>query len=93
MIQDILCLIYRQKNKNIQLAKKECNFNEESGEEGEKRGRAVYPFHHPPLALSACLQHPAFKSMLPFSLGKDREREVFLMSEVHLVFEQGGNCL
>lgn len=29
----------------------------------------------------------------PFSLGKDREREVFLMSEVHLVFEQGGNCL
>ena len=29
----------------------------------------------------------------PFSLGKDSEREVFLMSEVHLVFEQGGNCL
>ena len=29
----------------------------------------------------------------PFSLGKDREREVFLMSEVHLVFEQEGNCL
>lgn len=28
-----------------------------------------------------------------FSLGKDREREVFLMSEVHLVFEQRGNCL
>lgn len=29
----------------------------------------------------------------PFSLGKDCEREVFLMSEVHLVFEQGGKCL
>lgn len=29
----------------------------------------------------------------PFSLGKDSEREVFLMSEVHLVFEQRGNCL
>ena len=25
MIQDILCLIYRQKNKNIKLAKEECN--------------------------------------------------------------------
>lgn len=64
----------------------------EAGGRG-KEGRAVYPSHHPrslsvlassTLHLNLCSQ---------FSLGKDREREVFLMSEVHLVFEQGGNCL
>ena len=30
-----------------------------------KKGKGCLPLPSSPLALSACLQHPAFKSMLP----------------------------
>ena len=59
-----------------------------------KKGERLFTPSINPRSLSVLVSSTLHLNLCsPFSLGKDREREVFLMSEVHLVFEQGGNCL
>ena len=59
-----------------------------------KKGEGLFTPYIIPRLLSVLASSTLHLNLCsPFSLGKDSEREVFLMSEVHLVFEQGGNCL
>lgn len=59
-----------------------------------KRGEGLFTPPIIPRSLSVFVSStPHLNLCSSFSLGEDCEREVFLMSEVHLIFEQGGNCL